>query len=192
MLIFTYGVMGSSKSAQALITRYNYCQKGFNVVLIKPSIDNRDDGTGRRMICSRIGIKSECVVFDQNEDLIHLFEVNKQAEKDNIIIVDEAQFCTKQQVNQLRVLAKDVLVMCYGLKTNFKSELFDGSKRLIEIADIVENIPYICRCGKNALINAKIINGRATLTGDEIDIGGDEKYEAVCFECWNKLLNKKG
>lgn len=191
MLNFTYGVMGSSKSAQALITRYNYCQKGFNVILIKPSIDNRDDSEVKRTVSSRIGINAQCIVFDKTENLIDLFINNIDRYKHNIVIVDEVQFCTKQQINQLRLLAKDVLVMCYGLKTNYKSELFEGSKRLIEIADNIECIPYICRCGKNALINARMVNGKPIVEGNEIDIGGNEKYEALCFECWNNLLNKK-
>lgn len=191
MLNFIYGVMGSSKSAQALITRYNYCQKGFNVILIKPSIDNRDDIGTKRTVSSRIGINAPCIVFDKSQNLTQLFLQNIHPDKQNIIIVDEVQFCTKQQINELRLLAKDVLIMCYGLKTNYKSELFEGSKRLLEIADNIESIPYICKCGKNALINARMINGKPIIEGNEIDIGGNEKYEAVCFECWNNLLNEQ-
>lgn len=189
MLIFTYGVMGSSKSAQALITRYNYCQKGFNVILIKPAIDDRNDSTDKRTISSRIGISAECLVFDSQQDIGKLIEDNSHKDKQNIVIVDEVQFCTSKQIEQLRWKANNMLVMCYGLKTNFKSKLFEGSKRLIELADQIERMPYVCRCGKQALINARIVNGRATMIGNEIDIGGDEKFEALCFECWNKLLD---
>lgn len=189
MLIFIYGVMGSSKSAQALITRYNYCQKGFNVILIKPTIDNRNDSTGKRTVSSRIGISAECLVFNAEQDVEVLVKNNMNNNNKNIVIVDEVQFCTSRQIEQLRNLANNMLVMCYGLKTNFKSKLFEGSKRLIELADNIEQMPYICRCGNQALINAKMVNGRATILGDEIDIGGDEKFEALCFECWRKLLD---
>ena len=191
MLTFIYGVMGSSKSAQALITRYNYCQKGFNVILMKPSIDNRNDDLKKRTVSSRIGISAECIAFDKCDNLINIFIKNIDYYKENVIIVDEVQFCTKKQINELRLLAKKVQIICDGLKTNYKSELFEGSKRLIEIADHLEEIPYICRCGKNALINARMVNGKPVVEGDEIDIGGDEKYESLCFDCWDSLLNKK-
>lgn len=188
-LAFIYGVMGSSKSAQALITRHNYIQKGFNVVLCKPEVDNRGDSLEYRTVSSRIGIEAKCLVFKNDENLIYLYMKNFDYYKQNILIVDEAQFCTKEQIDQLKTLSKDVQVICYGLKTNFKSELFEGSKRLIEIADRLEEISYICRCGGKAIINARFINGKPTISGSEILIGGDESYEALCYECWKKLLN---
>lgn len=188
-LAFIYGVMGSSKSAQALITRYNYIQKGINVVLCKPEIDNRGDSEEYRTVSSRIGIEVKCLVFPKEENLINLFIKNFDYYKQNIMIVDEAQFCTKEQIDQLKVLSKSIQVLCYGLKTNFKSELFEGSKRLIEIADRLEEISYICRCGSKAIINARFIKGKPTISGSEILIGGDESYEALCYECWKKLLN---
>ncbi len=191
MLTFIYGVMGSSKSAQALITRYNYIQKGFNVILIKPSIDNREITDKFRTVSSRIGISANCIAFNSNENLIRLFINKMDYYKENIVIVDEAQFCTKKQIDELRLLAKRINVMCYGLKTNYKSELFEGSKRLVEVADKIEDIPYICRCGKKALINARMVDGKPIIEGNEIDIGGDEKYESLCFECWDKMLNMK-
>lgn len=188
-LTFIYGVMGSSKSAQALITRHNYIQKGFNVILCKPEIDNRGDSVENRTVSSRIGIEAKCLVFDTNKNLVFLYMENFNYYKQNILIVDEAQFCTKEQIDQLKVLSKNVEVLCYGLKTNFKSELFEGSKRLIEIADKLEEISYICRCGSKAIINARFINGRPTVVGSEILIGAEESYEALCYECWKKLLN---
>lgn len=188
-LKFVYGVMGSSKSAQALITRYNYIQKGFNVILCKPEIDNRGDTREVRTVSSRIGIDAECLVFSKFENLIFLYMKNFNYYKKNILIVDEAQFCTAEQIDQLKIISKNVEVICYGLKTNFKSELFEGSKRLIEIADKIEEISYICRCGSKAIINARFINGKPTTNGSEILIGGDESYESLCYECWKKLLN---
>ena len=187
-LIFTYGVMGSSKTAQALITRYNYLQKGFNVILAKPDIDNRDDNL-ERTVSSRIGISAPCLTFKTDENLIELYLKHLTLGR-NLLIIDEAQFCTKEQVDQLKSLSKSIDVLCFGLKTNFKSELFEGSKRLIEIADSIKEISHICRCGKNAIINARFINGKATITGEEILIGGDESYEALCYDCWKNMLKK--
>lgn len=180
--------MGSSKSAQALIMRYNYIQKGFSVLLFKPSIDNRDDIDSVRVVKSRIGISAECIVFHENDNLVAFYNKHADRMRENIVIVDEVQFCTAKQIEQLRILAKEIKVVCYGLKTNFKSELFEGSKRLIELSDELEEVAYICRCGKKAIINARMINGRPVIEGDEIDIGGNEKYESLCFECWNSLL----
>lgn len=188
MLKFVYGVMGSSKSAQALIMRYNYIQKGFSVLLFKPAVDNRDDKDSVRFVKSRIGISAECVVFHAGDDLRTYFAQYADKTRENIVIVDEVQFCTAQQIEQLRLIAKEIKVVCYGLKTNFKSELFEGSKRLLELADELEEVPYICRCGKKAIINARMIDGIPVVEGAEIDIGGNEKYEALCFECWNSLL----
>lgn len=189
-LTFTYGVMGSSKSAQALITRFNYMQKGINVILAKPSIDHRGDSETERSIRSRIGLSAECIVFDQNVDMQTLYDKHHIVTKRNIMIIDEAQFCTTEQINQLKKLSKYIDVHCYGLKTNFRSELFEGSKRLVEIADTLETIPHICRCGNNAIINARMINGTPTIDGEEIHIAGDESYEALCYDCWQKMMKK--
>ena len=189
-LTFTYGVMGSSKSAQALITRFNYMQKGINVILAKPSIDNRGDSQDNRCIRSRIGLSAECIVFDKNADMQTLYDKHRIVTKRNVMIIDEAQFCTTEQINQLKTLSKHIDVHCYGLKTNFRSELFEGSKRLVEIADTLENIPHICRCGNHAIINARMINGVPTIDGEEIHIAGDESYEALCYDCWQKLMKK--
>lgn len=188
-LVFNYGVMGSSKSAQALISRYNYISKGFNVVLLKPEIDNRNDNE-YRYIQSRIGLKEQCSVFSKNDNLINVFMTKMDYYKNNVIIVDEVQFCTKKQIDELKVVSKHINVFCYGLKTNFKSELFEGSKRLIEIADESNEITYICKCGKNAIINARIVNGKPTVDGSEVLIGGNEMYQAMCYDCWKSLLQK--
>lgn len=188
-LYFKYGAMGCSKSAQALMCRFNYLQKGFNVLLIKPQIDTRDNENNVSYVKSRIGLKAECLQFSTDENLLDLY--NKNKEKCDVIIVDECQFCTKQQIEQLRDLTEFVPVLCYGLKTNFKTELFEGSKRLIELADSVTELKSICKCGSKAIINARIVNGKPVVSGDEILIGGDEKYEAMCYSCFKKALEKK-
>ena len=179
-LYFKFGAMGSSKSAQALMTAFNYRQRNFNVLLIKPSIDTREVNE----IKSRIGLSSPCIMFNSDTNLISL--VNSHP-KTQIIIVDEAQFCTKEQIDELKELTqKDFTVICYGLKTNFKGELFTGSKRLIELAESIQEIKSVCRCGSKATMNARIIDNFVTTNGDEIDIGGDEKYEGMCYSCWKK------
>ena len=185
-LYFKYGVMGSSKSAQALMTKFNYEQKGFNVLLLKPSIDNRDDNGAKKMIKSRIGLSSECITFNSNMDLYDFYINENQKNKIDVIIIDEAQFCKEAQIDQCQAIADHIPVLCYGLKTNFKSHLFEGSKRLLEIADSISEIKSICKCGFKAIINARIVNGEIVYDGDEIDIGGDEKYEAMCYSCFIK------
>ncbi|MBO4412862.1 MAG: thymidine kinase [Clostridia bacterium] len=185
-LYFKYGTMGSSKSANALMTAFNYRQKGYEVLLLKPSTDTRE---GSHIISSRIGLTSPCEVFDGDEDLYSFVKAHKNTE---IVIVDEVQFCTKQQIDQLKKLTlEDYIVLCYGLKTNFKCELFEGSKRLLELAESLAEIKSVCRCGQKATVNARIKDGFVVTSGDEIDIGGDDKYEAMCYECFLKYQKEK-
>ncbi len=190
-LYFRYGVMGSSKTAEALMCRFNYIQKGFNVLLLKPSIDNRFEDEKPQVI-SRIGLSAECIKFDKNEDLIELFVLQNANKKVDVIIVDECQFCTAKQIEQLRRLAYDVPVLCYGLLTNFKTELFEGSKRLIEVADSLQEMKTICTCGRKASVNARLIDGKITTSGAEIMIGAEESYESMCYLCYRqKILRQK-
>ncbi len=190
-LYFKYGVMGSSKSAQALMTAFNYRQKGYNVLLLKPSIDTREKN---QVISSRIGLQEPCLVFDKTTNLFNFVRNQKEVQ---VVIVDEVQFCTKQQIDELKELTlNDMTVLCYGLKTNFKGELFEGSKRLMELAESLQEIKAVCRCGSKATMNARVVNGKVVTSGNEIQIGGDEKYEAMCYACYKKyqtelLLNKK-
>ena len=182
-LYFKYGVMGSSKSAQALMTAFNYRQKGIKVLLLKSCIDTRDN-TSSPMITSRIGLSSQCITFSQDENLLLLVEKYPTCQ---VIVVDEAQFCSKQQIDQLKELTiKNKVVLCYGLKTNFKGELFEGSKRLLEIAESIQEIKSTCRCGEKSTMNARIIDGYVVTQGQEIQIGGDESYEGMCYECYKK------
>ena len=190
-LYFKYGAMGCSKSAQALMCKFNYEQKGFNVLLLKPSIDTRDYENGKPVVKSRIGIKSECYTFDKEKNLFELYKELSENKKYDVVIIDEAQFCSESQVNQCKEITEEIPVLCYGLKTNFKSYLFEGSKRLIEIADNIDEIKSICSCGSNATVNARIVDGKLVTTGEEIQIGGDEKYEAMCYSCWNKMRKEQ-
>jgi thymidine kinase len=185
-LYFKYGVMGCSKTAQALMTKFNYEQQGYNVLLMKPSIDNRDDHENKTVIKSRIGLESDAIAFSRRQNLIRLFNKRK---KDNIgvIIVDECQFCTSNQIDELKELTKFAPVLCYGLKTDFRTKLFSGSKRLLEIADSLTELKAICECGRKATVNARFKNGLLVTKGSIIEIGGDDKYRAMCYDCYKKL-----
>lgn len=185
-LYFKYGAMGCSKSAQALICKFNYEQKGFNVLLLKPSIDTRDYKEGKPVVMSRIGINCPCETIGKDESLLDLFNKLNEKKKYDVMIVDEAQFCSEEQINDCKEISINIPVLCYGLKTNFKSYLFEGSKRLIEIADSITEIKSICKCGAKATVNARIVNGKLVTSGSEIQIGGDEKYEAMCYNCWRQ------
>lgn len=189
-LYFKYGAMGSSKSANALMTAFNFEQKNCKVFLMKPEIDNREGTKEKPVIASRIGLQRECTAFSKDQDLYELVRLN--CPDAQVVIVDEVQFCTKEQIEQLKELTEnEVIVMCYGLLTNFKSELFEGSKRLIELAESIQEIKSVCRCGQKANLNARIVNGYVTTSGAEIQIGGDESYEAMCHSCYKKYQKEK-
>ncbi len=193
-LYFKYGVMGSSKTAEALMCRFNYIQKGFNVLLLKPSIDTRFED-GKPEVTSRIGLKADCIKFNKHQNIIELYKSENLKNKIDVIIVDECQFATVSQIEQLRRISFDIPVLCYGLLTNFKTELFEGSKRLVEIADSLQEIKTVCTCGRRAKVNARLVDGKITTSGDEILIGAEESYVSMCYLCFRKQLslqNKKG
>ena len=189
-LYFRYGVMGSSKNAQALMCKFNYEQVGFEVMLIKPVIDTRDISDDKIVVRSRIGLECECSTFDRQENLYKFIFNHTQFSPKTVVIVDEAHFCTKKQIDELKEVSRHIPVLCYGLLTNFKAELFEGSKRLVEIAESLMEIKAVCECGKKATVNARFENGKLVLEGDEVLIGGDDNYKALCYNCYNEL--KKG
>lgn len=186
-LYFKYGAMGSSKTASALMCRFNYMQKGMDVLLMKPSIDTRFK---ENEVVSRIGLSAPCYAFSKDENLVEVFNDKSKNEKIDVVIVDECQFCTKAQIEQLRQLTEKVPVLCYGLMTNFKGELFEGSKRLVEIADSLAEIKSICECGRKATMNGKFVNCYIVTEGKEVDIGADEKYKGLCYPCFLKEQEK--
>ena len=188
-LYFKYGAMGSSKTAQALMCRFNYIQKGFNVLLIKPSIDNRFEN-GNSQVVSRIGLSADCIKFDNTTSLTDLFAKENLKSPVDVVIVDECQFLTTNQVEELKLLSKNMPVLCYGLLTNFKTQLFEGSKRLIELADSIEEIKSVCKCGNKAIVNARLVNGHVTNTGKEVLIGAEETYQSMCYWCYKKGLEE--
>ncbi len=186
-LYFKYGAMGSSKTANALITKFNYEERGMNVWLIKPALDDRD-GIGK--VHSRIGLEAEAFVVSPKTDIIE--EFNSQKDK-HVIIADECQFFTKAQIDQLRFIVDeyDIPVLCFGLRTDFLTHMFEGSSRLFEVADSITEIKTICSCGKKAIVNARINEKGEVLTeGGQIFIGGNDSYIAMCHSCWKKATRK--
>jgi len=180
-LYFKYGAMGSSKSAQALMAKFNYEEKGYNVGLMKPALDSRD---GADIVKSRIGLTGKGIVITPKMDLNDWFLHNKQYD---VLIIDEAQFLTGVQIDQLKEIAMNsVPVLCYGLKTDFRTQMFEGSKRLFEIADSLTEIKSVCKCGRKAEVNARIKDGKIVKEGEQIEIGGNDKYIGLCYHCWQQ------
>lgn len=186
-LYFKYGTMGSSKTAQALMCKFNYEERGFKVLLMKNLVDKRDVQNGKVVVKSRIGLFAECKTFEKDTNLFEMVKKEGFLKNKCVVIVDEAQFLTKKQVEELKEVSNYVPVLCYGLLTNFKTELFEGSKRLVEIADSLHELKSVCRCGKKSNVNARLVNGKIVTDGSEILIGGNESYEAMCFDCFKKL-----
>lgn len=186
-LYFKYGTMGSSKTAQALITKFNYEERGMKTVLIKPSVDTRD---GKNICKSRIGLSAEALTVNKSVNLFKLI----RAMKVDVVIVDECQFLTEDQVDQLAdvVMEMDVPVLCFGLRADFQTHLFPGSKRLFEIADSITEIKYICECGNKAVVNARLDeSGRVVTEGSQVLIGGNDRYVAMCRKCWLKKIKER-
>ena len=186
-LYFKYGAMGSSKTAQALITKYNYEENGMHVWLIKPSADTRD---GEIILRSRVGLSSQAEVIAPQTDILARFV---QREKIDVIIVDECQFMTAAQIDQLREIVDihNVPVLCFGLRTDFLSTLFEGSRRLFEVADTISEIKAICDCGAKATTNARIdAEGYIVTEGDQLLLGGNDRYIAMCHKCWIRNIQE--
>ena len=182
-LYFKYGAMGSSKTAQALITKYNYEENDMKVWLIKPSADTRD---GVQILRSRIGLAATVEVMTPDMD-IHAIYGNTRVGKCDAVIVDECQFLTEEQIEQLRAIVNDynVPVMCFGLRTDFQTRLFPGSRRLMELADCIEEIKTMCDCGAKATVNARIDGlGHIVTEGAQVVLGGNDSYIAMCHKCY--------
>ena len=182
-LYFKYGAMGSSKTAQALITKYNYEENDMRVWLIKPSADTRD---GAQVLRSRIGLEAQVEVITPAIDVYRLFEETRK-DRCDVIIVDECQFLVPEQIDQLRSIVNDfsVPVLCFGLRTDFQTKLFPGSRRLMELADVIEEIKTMCDCGAKATVNARIDGeGHIVTQGAQVVLGGNDSYIAMCHKCY--------
>ena len=187
-LYYKYGAMGSSKTASALITKFNYEERGMKVWLIKPSIDVRD---GADVVKSRIGLQTQAEIITPDKDLFAEYQKHLDC---NVIIADECQFLTAMQIDGLRRIVDElqIPVLCYGLRTDFLTHLFEGSRRLFEVADSITEIKTICDCGKKAIVNARIDeNGRIITQGGQILIGGNDSYIAICHSCWKKAIKEQ-
>lgn len=192
-LYFRYGTMGSAKTALLLTTAYNFEERHMDYMCLKPVVDTRE---GKNVIRSRIGIERECVwiycytnLYDYVKDLY-----KKDGRIVDWFLIDEAQFLTEAQVDQLSRVVDDFgsNVICYGLRTDFKSRLFEGSRRLFEIADTIDEIKSTCNCGHKTIINARIDSeGNIVEEGAQVEIGGNDRYVAVCRKCWrNKRIEQ--
>ena len=187
-LYFKYGAMGSSKTAQALITRFNYMELGMSVWLIKPSVDTRD---GADVIKSRIGLEARAQVITPEQDIIAEYQTQPGHD---VIIADEAQFFTPAQIDQLRQLVdeEDIPVLCFGLRTDFLTHFFPGAQRLMELADSLTEIKTVCACGRKATVNARIdATGRIITQGDQVFLGGNDSYVAMCHKCWKQRIREQ-
>ena len=186
-LYFKYGVMGCSKTAQALITKFNYEERNIRVLLMKPALDTRD---GAAVVRSRIGLEAEALAIPADCDVYAMF--CEKYRDIQVIIVDECQFLTPEQVDGLSqiVIDFDIPVLCFGLRTDFLCHLFPGSRRLLEIAESITEIKSICACGAKATVNARFdAEGHILFSGEQVVLGGNDRYLAMCRGCW--LRRKK-
>ena len=188
-LYFKYGAMGSSKSANALITKFNYEERGMRVWLIKPSADTRD---GKGLVASRIGLSEKADIISPDDNISSLLGKMRNID---VIIADECQFFTPEQIDELREIVdfRDIPVLCFGLRTDFLTHLFPGSRRLLEVADSITEIKTICSCGAKAIVNARIDEkGNVVTSGEQVMIGGNDRYVAMCHKCWAKAIKNGG
>ena len=187
-LYFKYGAMGSSKSAQALITKFNYEELGMTVWLIKPGTDTRD---GVNVIQSRIGLRETAQVIAPEDDIMEAYHA---AGRHDVIIADEAQFFTPEQIDGLRTLVdeEDLPVLCFGLRTDFLTHFFPGAQRLMELADSLTEIKTVCACGRKATVNARIDEqGHIVTDGSQVLLGGNDRYIAMCHKCWKDRIKRE-
>ena len=174
-LYFRYGAMGSSKTANAIMVQYNYTERGQKVLMVKPQLDNRD---GERTVLSRCGLSTECVFMEELPGI--------DVRQYDCVIVDEAQFLTKDQVQQLVHIVDElnVPVICYGLRADFQGNFFEGSLWLMAWAVSIEEVKTICWCGRKATCNARVMDGRVIKEGDQILLGGNSQYVSLCRKHW--------
>ena len=188
-LYFKYGAMGSSKTAQALITKFNYEERGMKVWLIKPATDTRD---GDDVVKSRIGLLSRCTPILASDSIYETFK-DQHGDVD-VIIADECQFFPPEQIDECRRIVDEysIPVLCFGLRTDFLTHTFPGSARLFEIADSIAEIKTICECGSKATVNARIgDDGKVVTAGDQVCLGGNDRYVAMCYKCWQSRIKRE-
>jgi len=182
-LEFTFGSMGSSKTAIALMKRFDLIESGSNVLLLKPSTDNRD---GVTIIKSRVGISAEAKTYSIDESIIGKY-LDEILECD-CIIVDEVQFSSKRQILELKQIAEefDKPVYTYGLRTDFQLNFFEGSEALFKYADTINGVSKTCTCGNEAIVNARYSDDGIVYEGEQVVLGSNDKYKALCYTCYKK------
>jgi thymidine kinase len=198
-LYFKYGVMGSSKSANALMTRFNYMERGCNVLMLKPAIDTRDyeideNGVKVAVVHSRIGLSAPVDVIGENDSILELLSKRQKEQEINVCIIDECQFLSPSQVEECRYMCSyfDIPCLCFGLRTDFQTRLFPGSKRLMELADTIDEVKHICSCMDKSIVNSRMDEfGNVITEGAQVEIGGNERYEAMCWRCWNDRIGAR-
>lgn len=192
-LYFRYGTMGSAKTAMLLTTAYNFEERNMSYLCMKPVIDTRE---GKSVIHSRIGIERHCEWIYPDTDLYSFARdlFRREGKITDWFLIDEAQFLSAHQVDQLSRIVDDfgTNVICYGLRTDFQSRLFEGSRRLFEIADTIDEVKSTCNCGRKTIINARIDSeGNFVSEGAQVEIGGNDRYVSVCRKCWrNKRIEQ--
>lgn len=183
-LYFRHGPMDSAKTLNLLAVAHNYRSQGKTVRLLKPRLDRR---FGTTTIASRAGLQAEAdILVDPDTQLSPTWFTGIDC-----LLVDEAQFLSTNLVNQLRTLTKTpgIPVICYGLRTDFRTQLFEGSKRLLELADSIEEVKVTCQfCNRKAVLNLRKKAGMPSLEGEQIELGGNDQYAPVCFACYTDHL----
>lgn len=192
-LVFKYGTMCSGKSLHLLATAHNFQEHGIPFLILKSKIDTRD---GENVVYSRALGSKECVTIEQEDNIYEMIVSYLQLSNNTLkyILVDEAQFLTPKQVEELATITDmlNIDIICYGLKTDFQTHLFPASKRLLEIADGFEEISSVCYCGNKTMFNARINADKQIVTdGNQIEVGGDDRYVALCRKCYFGKINCK-
>ncbi len=185
-LYFRHGTVGSAKTLNLLAVAHNYRQQGKKILLMKPDLDTR---FGKERIKSRAGLEMQADVLIVDEELLKEIDYSGV----QCILVDEAQFLVRKVIDELRRIALDfdIPILCYGLRTDFKSHLFEGSARLMELADSIEEIKATCHyCNRKSIMNLKHVNGLATSEGASVELGAEEKYFPTCYKCYRTEIEK--
>jgi thymidine kinase len=188
--------MGSAKTLKLLTMAYNFEENGIPFMVLKPEIDTRD---GEAVISSRVGLQRECATVSPIDDIFAAVSAYNNMMLSTLsklewILVDECQFLTEKQIDQLARIVDEleIDVMCFGLRADFESKVFPGSKRLFEIADTIEEVKCRCSCGRKAIVNARFDENKQIVTsGEQIMVGGNDIYKPLCRKCWNKLVSEK-
>jgi thymidine kinase len=186
-LYFRYGTVGSAKTLNLLAVAHNYQQQNKKVCLLKPKLDTR---FGTNEVTSRAGLSKKADVLITNETIFGPQDFNGT----DCLVVDEAQFLSTSVIDQFRMISsiQNIPVICYGLRTDFRGQLFEGSRRLFEVADSIEEIKTTCAyCNRKGVFNLKLVDGKPTVSGPTIELGTEERYVPTCSNCYRDALENQ-